>query len=194
MEGRPGFSSPCYKSTFDTPFHCYGYEFPQLALFYTVSFPPKRCVTIVKALPAIICRTSEAPQALPHLKPFLPEWATDTAASLSQTPQGQTQQGPSRFETLTLEELVTLIEQGKDQNGPLPNEALVAIRSRMEHWQRVKDCHGKQILHLENTYLGSQEARLRGARCLAVMRQRMAAVTRPQLPSYQLKMCDSINR
>ena len=70
--------------------------------------------------------------------------ATDTTASLSQTPQGQcrktkhtkgyppqsqTQQGPSRFETLTLEELVTLIEQGKDQNGPWTNEDLVAFYS-----------------------------------------------------------------
>ena len=46
--------------------------------------------------------------------------ATDTTASPSQMPQGQTpqdqtQQGLSRFETLTLEELVTLIEQGKEQ-------------------------------------------------------------------------------
>jgi hypothetical protein len=53
--------------------------------------------------------------------------------------KGETQQGPSRFETLTLEELVTLIEQGKDKNGPWTNEDLVAIHSRMEHWQRVKD-------------------------------------------------------
>jgi hypothetical protein len=64
--------------------------------------------------------------------------ATDTTVSPSQTPQGQTQQGqiqqgPSRFETLTLEELITLIEQGKDQNGPLTNVDLVAIHLRMEH-------------------------------------------------------------
>jgi hypothetical protein len=40
----------------------------------------------------------------------------------------------------TLEELVTMIEQGKDSNGrPLANEDLAAIQTRMGHWQRLRD-------------------------------------------------------
>ena len=46
----------------------------------------------------------------------------------------------NRFETLTLEELVTLVEKGKEENGqPLTNDDLVAIQTRMEYWQKVKD-------------------------------------------------------
>ncbi|KAN0067349.1 hypothetical protein V8E54_002570 [Elaphomyces granulatus] len=46
----------------------------------------------------------------------------------------------NRFETLTLEELVTLVEKGKEDNGqPLTNDDLVAIQRRMEYWQKVKD-------------------------------------------------------
>jgi hypothetical protein len=44
------------------------------------------------------------------------------------------------FETLTLEELVRLVEKGKEDNGqPLTNDDLVAIQTRMEYWQKVKD-------------------------------------------------------
>jgi len=40
----------------------------------------------------------------------------------------------------TLEEVVTMIEQGKDSNGPpLANEDLAAIQTRMGHWQRLRD-------------------------------------------------------
>jgi hypothetical protein len=69
----------------------------------------------------------------------MPEWATDTTASLSQTPQGQTQQGPSRFETLTLEQLVTLIEQGKEQscdsfaNGTLAEGQVLSAKPEAGH-------------------------------------------------------------
>jgi hypothetical protein len=56
-------------------------------------------------------------------------------AQQGHTPEGltqqghtpQTQQGPNRFEALPLEELITLIEQGRDRNGPLTNDDLVAI-------------------------------------------------------------------
>ena len=40
----------------------------------------------------------------------------------------------------TLEELVAMIEQGRDSNGrPWANEDLAAIQTRMEHWQRLRD-------------------------------------------------------
>jgi hypothetical protein len=46
----------------------------------------------------------------------------------------------NRFETLTLEELVRLVEKGKEDNGqPLTNDDLVAIQTRIEYWQKVKD-------------------------------------------------------
>ena len=46
----------------------------------------------------------------------------------------------NRFETLTLEELVRLVEKGKEDNGqPLTNDDLVAIQTRIECWQKVKD-------------------------------------------------------
>jgi hypothetical protein len=46
----------------------------------------------------------------------------------------------NQFETLTLEELVAMVERGKEQNGqPLMNDDLVAIQTRMEYWQKVKD-------------------------------------------------------
>ena len=46
----------------------------------------------------------------------------------------------NRFEVMTLEELTTLVEKGKEENGqPLTNDDLVTIRTRMEYWQKVKD-------------------------------------------------------
>jgi hypothetical protein len=45
----------------------------------------------------------------------------------------------NRFEILTLEELVTLVEKGNEENGqPLTNDDLVAIQTRMEYWQKIK--------------------------------------------------------
>ena len=54
-------------------------------------------------------------------------------------------------------------------------------------------CHGKQILHLETTYLGSPEARLRGARCLNVMSQAYGCRDASSATFVPAKMCDSIN-
>jgi hypothetical protein len=46
----------------------------------------------------------------------------------------------NRFETLTLEELAAIVEKGKEQNGqPITNDDLVAIQTRIEYWQKVKD-------------------------------------------------------
>ena len=46
----------------------------------------------------------------------------------------------NRFEVMALEELITLVEKGKEENGQaLTNDDLIAIQTRMEYWQKVKD-------------------------------------------------------
>jgi Zinc knuckle len=90
------------------------------------------CVTTLKPLPreAFAVTTLPSPTLVTLLQVLTPHFFNDKS-SLSMA---------NRFETLTLEELVTLVEKGKEQDGrSLTNDDLVAIQTRMEYWQKVKD-------------------------------------------------------